>query len=92
MNKAQYEQKQAVASGYWHLWRYDPRLDSEGKNPFTLDSKDPQGSFQDFIMGENRYSILQGQFPEIAKVLFAKAEKDAQTRLENYKRMAAAQS
>jgi pyruvate-ferredoxin/flavodoxin oxidoreductase len=89
MGKVQYEQKQAVASGYWHLWRYNPALDVEGQNPFTLDSKDPTGSFQDFILGESRYSILQGQFPEIAKVLFAKAEKDAQTRLENYKRMAA---
>ncbi|MDR1204455.1 MAG: pyruvate:ferredoxin (flavodoxin) oxidoreductase [Peptococcaceae bacterium] len=88
MNKAQDEQKQAVNAGYWHLWRYNPALESEGKNPFVLDSKDPTGSFQDFILGENRYSILQGQFPEIAKVLFAKAEKDAQTRLSNYKRMA----
>jgi pyruvate-ferredoxin/flavodoxin oxidoreductase len=88
MNKAQYEQKQAVTAGYWHLWRYNPALESEGANPFVLDSKDPTGSFQDFILGENRYSILQGQFPEIAKVLFAKAEKDAQTRLANYKRMA----
>jgi pyruvate-ferredoxin/flavodoxin oxidoreductase len=87
MNKAQDEQKRAVSSGYWHLWRYNPALEKEGKNPFILDSKDPDGSFQEFILGETRYASLKGQFPKIAETLFVKAEADAKDRLETYKRM-----
>jgi len=81
--------KRAVASGYWHLWRYNPLLAEEGKNPFILDSKDPSEPFQDFIKSETRYTALQRSFPEEAERLFAIAEKDSQRRLAAYKRMAA---
>ncbi len=82
------EEKKAVETGYWHLWRYNPQLAEEGKNPFVLDSKEPTGSVTDFMMGENRYLMLQQGYPEIAKDLFAKAEKDLSERYAVYKRMA----
>ncbi|KAI4448837.1 Pyruvate:ferredoxin oxidoreductase [Eubacterium plexicaudatum ASF492] len=78
---------QAVAAGYWHLYRYDPDLLKEGKNPFTLDSKDPTGDFREFLMGQVRYSALARQFPEHAEALFAKAGEDAADRLEAYKQL-----
>jgi len=88
MGTAQLRIKEAVASGYWHMWRFNPALADEGKNPFVLDSKEPTASFQDFILGEVRYTTLQSQFPEEAEVLFAKAEQDAKERYEGYVRMA----
>ncbi|MBN2031771.1 MAG: pyruvate:ferredoxin (flavodoxin) oxidoreductase [Deltaproteobacteria bacterium] len=89
MSRSQQEEKLAVESGYWPLYRYDPRLKEEGKNPFTLDSKEPSGNFREFLMGEVRYSSLTRTFPEAADKLFEKAEKDAKDRFETYKRMAA---
>ena len=81
--------KRAVETGYWHLWRYNPLLANEGKNPFIMDSKDPSGNFQDFINSEVRYTALKRAFPEAAEKLFAAAEEDAKKRLASYKRMAA---
>ena len=88
MGRSQLEEKNAVAAGYWHLYRYNPLLKQEGKNPFILDSKEPTASYRDFIMGETRYSSLIATFPERAKVLFEEAEKHARERYETYKRMA----
>ena len=80
MGKSIAEMKKAVDAGYWHLLRYDPRLAAEGKNPLIIDSKEPTGSFRDFIMGEVRYSSLQLAFPERAETLFMEAEKNAKER------------
>ncbi|MDR3239798.1 MAG: pyruvate:ferredoxin (flavodoxin) oxidoreductase [Clostridiales bacterium] len=88
MGSSQLEMKNAVDAGYWHLYRYNPLLDAEGKNPFVLDSKDPTASFRDFIESETRYSSLKFAFPEIAAELFEAAEKDAKKRLEAYRRLA----
>jgi pyruvate-ferredoxin/flavodoxin oxidoreductase len=88
MGCSQLEQKNAVAAGYWHLYRYNPLLKKEGKNPFILDSKEPTASYREFIMGETRYSSLVSTFPERAKVLFEQAEESARERYENYKRLA----
>ena len=87
MGKSQEEQKRAVESGYWTLYRYDPRLKAEGKNPFILDSKDPKMSFREFLMGEVRYSSLTRTFPEVAEKLFEMAEKEAKERLEFMKKL-----
>ena len=76
MGLSQEEEKKAVETGYWPLYRYDPRLKEASKNPFTLDSKEPKGSFRDFLMGEVRYSSLTRTFPEHAETLFQKAEQD----------------
>ncbi|NLC84548.1 MAG: pyruvate:ferredoxin (flavodoxin) oxidoreductase [Ruminococcaceae bacterium] len=84
MGRSQDEQKKAVEAGYWHLYRYNPALKEEGRNPFTLDSKTPTADFQKFLQGENRYAALQIGFPEKAQALYAKAEKDARERLELY--------
>jgi pyruvate:ferredoxin (flavodoxin) oxidoreductase, homodimeric len=89
MAGAQTEIKKAVEAGYWHMFRFNPELKEQGKNPFTLDSKEPTGSFQDFIRGEVRYTSLLRTFPGIAEELFAKAEENAKERLESYKRLAA---
>jgi pyruvate-ferredoxin/flavodoxin oxidoreductase len=80
MGKSIAEMKKAVDSGYWNMLRFDPRLAAEGKNPLIIDSKEPTESFQDFIMGEVRYSSLQLAFPERAEVLFKEAEKNAKAR------------
>lgn len=88
MGCSQLEEKRAVEAGYWHLYRYNPLLKEEEKNPFILDSKEPTESFKDFLMGEVRYSSLTRTFPEIAEKLFEAAEKDAQERYETYKRLA----
>ena len=88
MGLSQLEEKKAVECGYWHLYRYDPRLKAEGKNPFTLDSKAPTGDFQQFLLGENRYASLKLSFPEKAQELYEKAERDARERLESYLRLA----
>ena len=84
MGLSQIEEKKAVEAGYWHLYRYDPRLKAEGKNPFQLDSKAPTGDFQQFLMGENRYASLKLSFPEKAEALYAKAANDAKERYEGY--------
>jgi pyruvate-ferredoxin/flavodoxin oxidoreductase len=88
MNYSQRETKLAVEAGYWPLYRYNPLLADEGKNPFILDSKEPTGNFQEFLKSEVRYASLKKQFPEKADQLFAKAEKDAKARLELYKHLA----
>ena len=88
MGLSQAEEKKAVEAGYWHLYRYNPALKEEGKNPFTLDSKQPTGDFQKFLMGENRYASLKLSFPEKADTLYAKAESDARERLESYQNLA----
>ena len=82
MKSAQTEEKRAVQAGYWHLFRFDPRLAEEGKNPFQLDSKAPTADYQEFIMSEVRYNRLARTNPERAKELFAKAEKDAKAKYE----------
>ena len=84
MNQAQAEIKKAVAAGYWTMYRYNPDLE----NPLTVDSKEPTGSYQDFIKGENRYASLLRQFPDVAPALFEESEAEAKKRLETYKRMA----
>ena len=88
MGKTQEQGKKAVEAGYWHLYRYNPILKEEGKNPFTLDSKEPTASFKDFLLGEVRYAALTKTFPEVADMLFDKAERDAKERYETYKRLA----
>ncbi len=89
MGKAQTEQQLAVACGYWHLWRHNPDLEAEGKNPFILDSKEPDWTkFQDFLKGEVRYTSLLKQFPEEATELFVAAEENARWRYNGYKRLA----
>ena len=80
---AQTVMKNAVASGYWHTFRYDPRLADEGKNPFTLDSKAPSASYDEFIHNEVRYTSLERAFPEKAKELFAQAQENAKDRYEH---------
>ena len=88
MSNGQLETKKAVEAGYWQLYRYNPELADEGKNPFTLDSKEPTGSYQDFLAHETRYTALKKSKPEIADKLFAQAEIDAKNRLETYKKKA----
>ncbi|MDO5755003.1 MAG: pyruvate:ferredoxin (flavodoxin) oxidoreductase [Tissierellia bacterium] len=88
MGKSQAQEKRAVEAGYWHLYRYDPRREEEGKNPFILDSKEPKASFQDFINSEVRYTSLKRSFPEEAEILFAEAERDAKERYNKYVRLA----
>lgn len=80
MSIAQAEEKKAVAAGYWNIFRFDPRLADEGKNPFTLDCKAPTASYRDFIMGEVRYNALSRSNPERAEELFKKAEGYAEQR------------
>lgn len=88
MGKSQEEEKDAVACGYWHLWRYNPALEAEGKNPFTLDSKEPDWSkFQDFLKGEVRFASVAKQYPTEAAELFKAAEDNAKWRYNSYKRM-----
>ncbi|MDL2230797.1 pyruvate:ferredoxin (flavodoxin) oxidoreductase [Bacteroidales bacterium OttesenSCG-928-L19] len=89
MGKTQMEEKLAVECGYWHLWRFNPELDGTDKNPFVLDSKEPDWSkFQEFIQGEVRYSSLQATFPEEAKELFKATQNNALWRYEQYKKAA----
>ena len=80
MSKAMTEEELAVKSGYWHLFRYNPALKAEGKAAFSLDSKAPTESYQDFLDGEVRYNSLKLANPEKAKVLFAKSEEEAKNR------------
>ena len=88
MNKSQSVMKDAVDAGYWHLYRYNPDLKKEGKNPFILDSKEPKADFRQFLMSEVRYAQLTTAFPDTAEDLFEKAEEDAKNRYHTYKRMA----
>lgn len=88
MGKAQENIKDAVDAGYWHLYRFNPELKKEGKNPFTLDSKAPTTNFRDFILGQVRYSSLAQEFPEVADKLFEMSEENAKDRYESYKRLA----
>ncbi|HKL66636.1 MAG TPA: pyruvate:ferredoxin (flavodoxin) oxidoreductase, partial [Bacteroidales bacterium] len=86
MGKAQAQEKDAVTSGYWHNYRYDPRREAEGNNPFVLDSKEPDwDKFQDFIHSEVRYTSLMKSFPEEAKELFKAAEENSKWRYNSYK-------
>lgn len=89
MGKSQQEGKRAVECGYWAMYRYNPALKEEGKNPFVLDSKEPTADFREFLMGEVRYASLAKQFPEAADALFEKTQRDAMERLEGYKKLAA---
>ena len=89
MGCTQEEMKKAVECGYWHLYRYDPRRIAEGKNPFQLDSKEPDtDKLMDFLMGENRFASLKNNFPEKADALYAKEIADVKARYTKYKRMA----
>jgi pyruvate-ferredoxin/flavodoxin oxidoreductase len=89
MSKTQEEEKLAVESGYWHLYRYNPLLEKEGQNPFTYDSKEPDWSkFQDFLKREVRYTSLMKSFPAEAAELFTAAEENAKWRYASYQRMA----
>ena len=80
--------KRAVDCGYWHLYRYNPDLKKEGKNPFILDSKEPQASFRDYLMGETRYAALTRTFPDIADELFTQAENFAKEKYDIYQTLA----
>ncbi len=87
MANCQAEMKKAVDAGYWQMFRFNPALKAEGKNPFTLDSKEPSASYQDFINGEARYTRLAQAFPERAQELFAKAEAEAKAKYERLKKL-----
>ena len=89
MGHSQRNAADAVESGYWHLYRYNPLLKEAGKNPFTLDSKKPTKSFRQYIMNQVRYSSLAKEFPDVSDKLFAMAEENAIERYEKYARMAA---
>jgi len=88
MSASQNEGKLAVESGYWPLYRYNPQLAEQDKNPFTLDSKEPTYNFREFLTGESRYTTLLREFPSAAEELFAAAEQDAKRRIALYKRLA----
>jgi len=88
MNDTVAKMKDAVDAGYWHLYRHDPALEAQGKNPFQLDSKEPTKSFQDFLNSEGRYTALKISFPDVADAMFKQAEGDAKRKWETYKRMA----
>lgn len=87
MGEAMDEEKRAVDCGYWALWRYNPLLMDQRKNPFHLDSREPKGDFRSFLMGEVRFSSLAKLFPRTAEELFAKTEEDAKNRRKSYVRM-----
>ncbi|EEG78808.1 pyruvate:ferredoxin (flavodoxin) oxidoreductase [Dethiobacter alkaliphilus] len=82
------QEKKAVEAGYWHLFRYNPDLKQEGKNPFILDSKEPKGDFKEYIHGEIRYAQLKNVFPDIAPEMFELAAHHARERYEKYKHLA----
>ncbi len=92
MSKSQREGKLAVESGYWPLYRYNPQLVAEGKNPFVLDSREPKEDLRTFMMNEVRFRALTKEFPERAEKLFEKAAQVSKERLEMYKNLAAAQA
>jgi pyruvate-ferredoxin/flavodoxin oxidoreductase len=86
MGKAQHETNMAVQAGYWPLYRYNPDLKAEGKNPFILDSKEPDGTLQEFLSGEVRYASLQKSFPDEAKKLHIRLESELKARYESLKK------
>ena len=88
MGRSVENENKAVKAGYWHLYRFNPELQAAGKNPFSLDSKEPTESFREFLLGQVRYAAVAKQFPDVAEELFNKAEKDAKERLDSYKRLA----
>ena len=88
MTNSQEEIKRAVQSGYWTLYRYNPLLAEEGKNPLTLDSKEPDGTYQDFISSRNPVFLPVQAVPDIAKKLFVDSEKDAMQKYATYKKLA----
>ena len=88
MSDVQGEIKRAVEVGYWQLYRNNPELIKEGKNPFILDSKEPQGDFREFLRGEVRFSSLERTFPEAADALFERTESEAKARYARYKELA----
>ena len=88
MGCSQLEEKKAVDCGYWALYRFNPTLKEEGKNPFSLDSKEPTGDFKEFLLGEVRFASLKKVFPDQADALYAKTEQDAKERLQSYKFLA----
>ena len=90
MGSTQIHEKDAVTCGYWHLYRFNPDLKLEGKNPFVLDSKEPSGDFLGFLKSEVRYNSLYKKYPtEVVDAIFEKNHQDAKVRYESYKRMAA---
>ena len=89
MGCSQTEMKKAVECGYWHLYRYDPRRIAEGKNPFQLDSAEPDTSkLMDYLMGENRFASLKNNFPEKAEALYQQEIANLKARYEKYRKMA----
>ncbi len=88
MMKSQDEEKKAVDCGYWQLYRFNPELADAGKNPFTLDSKEPTGDYKAFLLGETRYASLMKARPELAESLFETTEADSKARLDSYKKLA----
>jgi pyruvate-ferredoxin/flavodoxin oxidoreductase len=89
MGVSQLEAKKAVESGYWAMYRFNPELKDQGKNPFSLDSKEPVSDFKEFLLGEVRYASLKKEHPDTADKLFDKTAKDAAERLAGYKKLAA---
>ena len=88
MGKTQQNIKEAVECGYWHLYRYNPLLKTQGKNPFVLDSKEPTASFREFLDKQVRYTSLKTEFPAIAEELYARAEEVAKEKYKKYKKLA----
>ena len=88
MGKTQQNIKEAVECGYWHLYRYNPLLKTQGKNPFVLDSKEPIASFREFLDKQVRYTSLKTEFPAIAEELYARAEEAAKEKYKKYKQLA----
>jgi pyruvate-ferredoxin/flavodoxin oxidoreductase len=87
MGRCMEEEKLAVDSGYWTLYRFNPKLKTEGKNPFILDSKAPTADLKTFLSGENRFAVLKKQLPDEADSIFAQAEKECQERFAFYQRL-----
>ena len=87
MVNCQAEMKKAVDCGYWNMFRFNPALKAEGKNPFTMDSKAPTTSYKEFILNEARYSSLTRSFPERAEELFEQAEKASKARYEHLQKL-----
>ena len=87
MSNCMEEEKLAVDCGYWHLFRFNPALQREGKNPFVLDSKAPTADFKSFLLGENRFRSLKKVAPETAEDLFSKAEKDSKELFSFYQKL-----
>ncbi|MBP3423166.1 MAG: pyruvate:ferredoxin (flavodoxin) oxidoreductase, partial [Clostridia bacterium] len=92
MSKSIEEERLAVDCGYWHLFRYDPRLIAEGKNPFQLDSKAPTKPIREFLDSENRFASLKKSNPQAAEALFKQAEQESKTLFSVYKRLAEAEN